>query len=101
MKKFKIILKYISLYLAHLLLILDISLAAYYRVRGDRSTRPVLLALACMMTFFMGVMLLLAGLLTEKEERKAKQRRVLIWLGFILAVCSAVGFYFVLPTLPA
>ena len=101
MKKLKKILKYILLYLAHLLLIIDLYTAAYYRVRGERSTRPVLLAVACMMTFCMGVMVLLAGLLTEKEERTLKQRRVMIWLGLILAIASAVGFYLVLPTLPA
>ena len=101
MKKLKKILKYISLYLAHLLLIIDLYTAAYYRVRGDRSTRPVLLAAACMMTCWMGAMLLFAGLLTEKEDGKAKQRRVLIWLGLILAVCSAAVFFVVLPTLPA
>jgi hypothetical protein len=49
----------------------------------------------------MGVMLLLAGLLTEKEDGKAKLRRAMIWLGLILAAGSAVGLFIVFPTLPA
>lgn len=101
MVKLKKILKYIFLYLAHLLLIINLYIAAYYRVRGDRSTLPLLLAVACMMTFVMGVLVLLAGLLTEKEARRLKQRRAFIWLGLILGICSAVSLYFVLPTLPA
>lgn len=101
MMKLKKILKFISLYLAYMLLMIDFYIAGYYRARGDRSTLPVLLTLACLMTFLMGVMFLLAGLLTDKEDSKAKQRRILIWLGLILAVGSAVVFFMVLPTLPA
>ena len=37
----------------------------------------------------------------KREDGKVKQRRVLIWLGLILVVCSAAVFFVVLPTLPA
>lgn len=101
MTKLKKILRYLSLYLALMCLLIGIRLAGYIIAQGYRSLPPELLGLACMITFWMGAMLLFAGLLTEKEDGKAKQRRVLIWLGLILAVCSAAVFFAVLPTLPA
>ena len=101
MTKLKKILKYISLYLALMCLLIGIRLAAYIIVQGYTPPPPELFALACMIILVMGVMLLLAGLLTEKEDGKAKMRRAMIWLGLILAVCSAGVFFAVLPTLPA
>lgn len=102
MTKLKKILRYLSLYLALMCFLIGIRLAGYIIAQGYRSLPPeLLLGLACMITFWMGAMLLFAGLLTEKEDGKAKQRRVLIWLGLILAVCSAAVFFAVLPTLPA
>lgn len=101
MKKLKKILRYLSLYLALMCLLIGIRLAGYIIAHGYTPPPHELFGLACILTFVMGAMLLFAGLLTEKEDGKAKQRRVLIWLGLILAAGSAVGLFIVFPTLPA
>lgn len=101
MTKLKKILRYLSLYLALMCILIGIRLAGYIIAQGYRSLPPELFGLACILTFVMGVMLFLAGLLTEKENGKKKQRRVLIWLGLILAASSAVGLFIVFPMLPA
>ena len=101
MTKLKKILKYISLYLALMCFLFGIRLAGYVIAQGYSSLPPELFGLACILTFGMGMMILLAGLLTEKEDAKAKIRRGMIWLGLIFAVGSAVGLFIVFPTLPA
>lgn len=101
MTKLKKILKYISLYLALMCLLIGIRLAGYIIAHGYTPPPHELFALACLIILVMGVMLLLAGLLTEKEDGKAKLRHAMIWLGLILAAGSAVGLFIVFPTLPA
>ena len=75
----------VSLFLA------AIRIAVYFHVMDSSLDVPERLVVLCFFAFWIGAMVFIAGLLTEKETAKAKQRRDSIGLGLFLLAGSIIG----------
>ena len=90
MTKLKKILRFFLYAGAASLLLGAIRLAGYFYVQDSTLATPECLASLCLFMFLVGAMVLAAGLLTEKEDSKAKQRRYSICLGLFFLSGSVV-----------
>ena len=88
------------MYLAIILFIFDIYISAYISL-SDYSSPPLeLLGFSSVITFLMGLMILISGLFLENEENKLKRKRFAIIIGIFFSLGSLVAFLFIIPMLP-
>lgn len=100
MKRIKRVIRFVSMYLAIILFIFDIYISAYIRL-SDYSSPPLeLLGFSSVITFLMGLMILISGLFLENEENKLKRKRFAIIIGIFFSLGSLVAFLFIIPMLP-
>lgn len=100
MKRIKRVIRFVSMYLAIILFIFDIYISAYISL-SDYSSPPLeLLGFSSVITFLMGLMILISGLFLENEENKLKRKRFAIIIGIFFSLGSLVAFLFIIPMLP-